>query len=81
MRDREKEQKLIDALNLICGYASVSLPFGWDIELTMNSGETSIELIDPSGEEVQCDSESGVSILSIMCETANDIERDRTINR
>lgn len=71
-RDYETEKKLIDAANFIGQFVSKNLPADWEIILTINSKESSIELIDPDGEEVEYYSEVDVSTISGMCNNANE---------
>jgi hypothetical protein len=52
MDDEARRKKLNDALKTIAEFAE-GLPEGWDIKLTVNCEESSIELEDPRGDYVE----------------------------
>ncbi len=72
--NKEKQKRLIEAINWLCEYVQGKLPDGWEISLTMNSVEATLTLTDPDGEEVECVSDLDISQIDEMCVVA--IERE-----
>jgi hypothetical protein len=66
---------LIDAVNLICEFVEGNLPQGWNLSLTMNSEDASLELLDPNGDDVDIGtSDPGYSNLAQACDDARYLE-------
>ncbi len=71
--DEATQKKLIAACNLLCEHASEKLPPSWEIRLSLFKDEASMSLIDPSGEEIECDSPDwNIATIDDLCVSANE---------
>lgn len=74
--DSETQEKLIDACNLICRHVSSRLPEYWQVVLTIEKDEASLELLSPDGEDCFVDSvDYGISVIDDLCVTANYLDK------
>ena len=70
--DSETQKKLIDACNLICEHVSSRLPEYWQVVLTIDKDDASLELLNPDGEDCFVESPGyGISVIDDLCVTAN----------
>jgi len=75
---KAKQKSLIDAMNLLGEFVAENMPDSdgvWEIRLCMNRDESYIDLIDPNGNEIECQSaDQGTSTIQELCDTANERE-------
>ena len=75
---REKERRLIEAVELLCDQVRISLPERWSLCLSMDSTEASLNLTDPDGNDVEFDGgEHNYSAITSACDHAREIEAEK----
>jgi hypothetical protein len=74
--DKETQEKLTEAINLLCEHVKRRLVAGWEIRLRMDGSEASIELLNPDGESVDVYADRGISAIDEACVTAFEHETD-----
>ena len=76
--DKSTQEALIRAVNLLGTHVADSLPFGWEIVLSMTKSESTMSLLDPDGEEVEVEHDQGISMVDAMIEAAREVKRERS---
>ena len=67
----EQHKTIIASGNLEGDFVRDNLPDGWEIIITLNNQEVTMDLISPIGNEVQFDVEGGWAAIHSACATAN----------
>lgn len=70
---KETQKALIDATNLICDHVADRLPAGWELVLSMRSGEADLSLFDSDGNEIDVPpADRGISQIDAACQDARE---------